>query len=73
MLTGGATVATSVARRLENHSMIISTAFMVYPGSNMGRARACYEHVLGLPVSYHRYHDDKDGPYSGNKGSHRGL
>jgi Glyoxalase/Bleomycin resistance protein/Dioxygenase superfamily. len=73
MLTGGATVATSVARRPENHSMITSTAFTVYAVSNMERARAFYEHVLGLHVSYHRHHDDKDGPYSGNKGSNHGL
>ncbi len=28
-------------------------AFTVYPVSNMERARAFYEHVLGLHVSYH--------------------
>lgn len=33
--------------------MIISIAFSVYPVSNMERARAFYEHVLGLHVSYH--------------------
>ena len=33
--------------------MITSIAFIVYPVSAMERARAFYEHVLGLPVSYH--------------------
>ncbi len=33
--------------------MITSIAFTVYPVSNMERARAFYEHVLGLHVSYH--------------------
>lgn len=32
--------------------MITSIAFTVYPVSNMERARAFYEHALGLPVSY---------------------
>jgi len=32
--------------------MITSMAFTVYPVSNMERARAFYEHVLGLHVSY---------------------
>jgi predicted enzyme related to lactoylglutathione lyase len=32
--------------------MITSIAFTVYPVSNMERARAFYEHTLGLPVSY---------------------
>jgi predicted enzyme related to lactoylglutathione lyase len=32
--------------------MITSIAFTVYPVSNMDRARAFYEHVLGLHVSY---------------------
>ena len=32
--------------------MITSIAFIVYPVSNMERARAFYEHVLGLHVSY---------------------
>ena len=32
--------------------MITSIAFTVYPVSNMERARAFYEHVLGLHVSY---------------------
>lgn len=31
--------------------MITAIAFTVYPVSNMERARAFYEHVLGLPVS----------------------
>lgn len=31
--------------------MITSMAFTVYPASNMERARACYEPVLGLHVS----------------------
>jgi len=31
--------------------MITSIAFTVYPVSDMARARACYEHVLGLHVS----------------------
>ena len=67
--------------------MITSIAFMVYPVSQMERARAFYEHVLGLHVSHlyersgwnmilavrPRHHDDGDGPYSGSKGSHRGL
>ena len=33
--------------------MITSIAFTVYPVSNMERARAFYEHVLGLHASYH--------------------
>jgi predicted enzyme related to lactoylglutathione lyase len=33
--------------------MITSIAFTVYPVSDMARARAFYEHVLGLHVSYH--------------------
>ena len=33
--------------------MITSIAFTVYPVSNMERARAFYEHVLGLHMSYH--------------------
>jgi catechol 2,3-dioxygenase-like lactoylglutathione lyase family enzyme len=33
--------------------MITSIAFTVYPVSNMQRARAFYEHVLGLHASYH--------------------
>ena len=33
--------------------MIASIAFTVYPVSNMERARAFYEHVLGLHASYH--------------------
>jgi predicted enzyme related to lactoylglutathione lyase len=33
--------------------MITSIAFTVYPVSNMERARAFYEHVLGLHVTYH--------------------
>jgi predicted enzyme related to lactoylglutathione lyase len=33
--------------------MITSIAFTVYPVSNMERARAFYEHVLGLHVSSH--------------------
>jgi predicted enzyme related to lactoylglutathione lyase len=33
--------------------MINSIAFTVYPVSNMERARAFYEHVLGLHASYH--------------------
>ena len=33
--------------------MITSIAFTVYPVSNMERARAFYEHVLGLHVSWH--------------------
>jgi catechol 2,3-dioxygenase-like lactoylglutathione lyase family enzyme len=36
--------------------MITSIAFIVYPVSNMERARAFYEHVLGLHVS-HNYRD----------------
>jgi predicted enzyme related to lactoylglutathione lyase len=36
--------------------MIISIAFTAYPVSNMERARAFYEHVLGLHVS-HNYKD----------------
>ena len=32
--------------------MITSIAFTVYPVSNMERARAFYEHVLGLHVSH---------------------
>ena len=32
--------------------MITSMAFTAYPVSNMERARAFYEHVLGLHVSY---------------------
>ena len=32
--------------------MITSIAFTVYPVSSMERARAFYEHVLGLHVSY---------------------
>jgi len=32
--------------------MIMSIAFTVYPVSNMERARAFYEHALGLHVSY---------------------
>jgi predicted enzyme related to lactoylglutathione lyase len=32
--------------------MITSMAFTVYPVSNMERARAFYEHVLGLHMSY---------------------
>ncbi len=32
--------------------MITSIAFTVYPVSNMERARAFYEHVLGLHKSY---------------------
>ena len=36
--------------------MITSIAFTVYPVSNMERARAFYEHVLGLHVS-HNYQD----------------
>jgi len=36
--------------------MITSIAFTVYPVSNMERARAFYEHVLGLHVSW-RYQD----------------
>ena len=32
--------------------MITSIAFTVYPSSHMERARAFYEHVLGLHVSY---------------------
>jgi len=36
--------------------MITSIAFTVYPVSNMERARAFYEHVLGLHVS-HSYRD----------------
>lgn len=32
--------------------MITSIAFTVYPVLNMERARAFYEHVLGLHVSY---------------------
>lgn len=33
--------------------MITAIAFTVYPVSNMERARAFYEHVLGLHVSAH--------------------
>lgn len=33
--------------------MITSIAFTVYPVSSMERARAFYEHALGLHVSYH--------------------
>ena len=33
--------------------MITSIAFTVYPVSNMERARAFYEHALGLHMSYH--------------------
>ncbi len=33
--------------------MITSIAFTVYPVSNMERARAFYEHVLGLHTTYH--------------------
>lgn len=33
--------------------MITAIAFTVYPVSNMERARAFYEHVLGLHVSSH--------------------
>jgi len=33
--------------------VITSIAFTVYPVSNMERAQAFYEHVLGLHVSYH--------------------
>ena len=33
--------------------MITDIAFTVYPVSNMDRARAFYEHVLGLHVNYH--------------------
>lgn len=33
--------------------MIQSIAFTVYPVSDMARARAFYEHVLGLHMSYH--------------------
>lgn len=33
--------------------MITSIAFTVYPVSNMERAKAFYEHVLGLHVSCH--------------------
>ena len=36
--------------------MITAIAFTVYPVSNMERARAFYEHVLGLHVS-HNYKD----------------
>ena len=36
--------------------MITSIAFTVYPVSNMERARAFYEHVLGLHVTY-QYQD----------------
>jgi len=36
--------------------MITSIAFNVYPVSNMERARAFYEHVLGLHMS-HNYRD----------------
>ena len=36
--------------------MITSIAYTVYPVSNMERARAFYEHVLGLHVS----HNDRD-------------
>ena len=32
--------------------MITSMAFTAYPVSNMERARAFYEHVLGVQVSY---------------------
>jgi len=32
--------------------MITSIAFTVYPVSDMARARAFYEHVLGLHMSY---------------------
>lgn len=33
--------------------MITSIAFTVYPVSHMERARAFYEHVLGLRMTYH--------------------
>lgn len=33
--------------------MITAIAFTVYPVSNMERARAFYEHVLGLHISRH--------------------
>lgn len=33
--------------------MITAIAFTVYPVSNLERARAFYEHVLGLHVSWH--------------------
>ena len=33
--------------------MITSIAFTVYPDSNMGWARAFYEHVLALHASHH--------------------
>jgi predicted enzyme related to lactoylglutathione lyase len=33
--------------------MITSIAFTVYPVSSMERARAFYEHTLGLHVGYH--------------------
>ena len=33
--------------------MITSIAFTAYPVSNMERARAFYEHVLGLQASHH--------------------
>jgi predicted enzyme related to lactoylglutathione lyase len=33
--------------------MITSIAFTVYPVSNMERARAFYEHVLGFHPTYH--------------------
>ena len=36
--------------------MITAIAFTAYPVSNMARARAFYEHVLGLHVS-HNYKD----------------
>jgi predicted enzyme related to lactoylglutathione lyase len=36
---------------------IKSIAFTVYPVSNMERARAFYEHVLGLHMTYH-YQDE---------------
>ena len=36
--------------------MITSIAFTVYPVSNMERARAFYEHMLGLHLN-HNYHD----------------
>ena len=37
--------------------MITSIAFTVYPVSNMEQARAFYEHVLGLHMTYH-YQDE---------------
>ena len=68
--------------------MITSIAFMVYPVAQMERARAFYEHVLGLHVS-HLYREvwveydlggstfaittTEMGHTPGAKGSHRGL